>query len=167
MTHRTLSQASNTLHPVSRLLVHDTGGGMSPGTVGDHEPAPSSCKSPTATAKPPASGAKSLASASSPMGIGRHQRGTRVPGSRLAFLVFDREIKLLGSRFASPVEVLLVSGESLSAGGHTGFAERNGEQSSAGGRFGSCAAAGHPRQPGFPCLAGSGAGRERGPIPAA
>lgn len=107
------------------------------------------------------------AGASSPTGLGRHRCGTEVLNGGLAFFVFDREIKFLGSRFASPGEVLLGSGEVLSVGGHTGFAERNGEQASAGGRLSSHAAAGHPWWPSFPfsaCLVA--AGHERGPIPA-
>lgn len=96
----------------------------------DHEPTRLS-RPPTSHPPPwpcclvqaPRASRENRAGASSPMGLGRQRCGTGIQNRGLAFLVFDWEIKFLGSRFTSSGEVLLVSGDVVSAGGCTGFAE--------------------------------------------
>lgn len=122
------------------------GWGTSQRSSRDHEPA---CLPPAPTSRPPLRG-ENAAGASCPSGLVKHQRGMEILSPGLAFLVFSHEIKFLGSKFTFPKEVLLVSGEVLSARGHTGFAKHNGEETSAGEQLSSHAAAGHPWQPGFP-----------------
>lgn len=111
----------------------------------DHETA---CLPHAPTSRPPLQGKNSVG-ASCPSRLVRRQCGMEILRGGLAFLVFNQKIKL-GSRFTFPKEVLLVSGEVLSARGHTGFAKHNGEQTSTGERLSSHAAAGHPWQPGVP-----------------